>query len=393
MEYLIAIGYLIGWVVTVICCRFISTTVHELGHAIPSLMYTDGEVKIHVGSYGDERSKKIQIGRFTAFFKFNPLRLNMGLCQSEGQRTIAQNIRIVLGGPLASLLLGVVLLLPLWLIPMPQELVTVLMALILSGVWDFFVNIIPMQQSVRLYNGSYIFNDGQQLLHYMKLRTYPLEFHKATAYFEAGDYQSAIVNFRKTIESGADDKPGYYFLIQALLKQGNNKSALLCCEEVDQKFKLKPADFELFAYVFMQNSNYTKAIECLDQSIYYNFSNPLAYNNRGYAFLMLEEYDRAAADFRMAIRNDPKFAFPYNNLALVYLRKGETDKVIPLIEKSRELNPDNPFLALHMGYYHEAMGNHKEALNHFEQAREQHIELARIDDLIENTKEKATLKV
>lgn len=387
MEYLLAIGYIVGWLAVIIGCRFITTTIHELGHAIPSLRYTNGPVKIHVGSYGNEKSKQLRFGRLTAFFKFNPLRLNMGLCQHEKATTIAQSIRIVLGGPVASLLLGLAILIPLSLIRMPYELVMILMALMLSAVWDFFVNIVPMEQSVRLQNGNYTYNDGRQLMYYLNLRRYPLEFHKATSYFEEGDYQSAVVNFRKVIEGGYGDKGVYNYLISALLKQGNYRSALHCCEEMDQQFKLKPEDFGLFAYVFMKNGNHSKAIECLDQSIYYNFSDPTAYNNRGYSFLMLEEYDRAEADFRMAIRHDATFAFPYNNLALVYLRKGETDKVLPLIKRSGELDPNNPYLFLHLGYYYQEIEDYSEALHYFEEAKKRKIDFGGIDSLIEEMQE------
>lgn len=388
MEYLISVGYILGWLFVVVCCRFITTTIHELGHAIPSLRYTDGQVKMHVGSYGDEKSKHLRFGRLTAYFKLNPLRLNIGLCQSEkAAATIGQAIRIVLGGPIASLLLGLIILVPLSLIRMPYELVMILMALMLSAVWDFFVNMVPMEQSIQLQNGKYTYNDGQQLLYYLQLRKYPLEFHKATTYYEEGDYQSAIVNFRKVIEAGAGDKGVYSNLIHSLIMQRNYRSALHCCEEMDLKYKLKPEDFVLVAYVFMKNGNHSKAIECLDQSIYYNFNDANAYNNRGYSFLMLEQYDRAEADFRMAIRHNPTFGFPYNNLGLVYLRKGETDQVLPLIERSRELNPDNPHLFLHLGYYYQEIGDYNTALNNFEVAKQDNIDFEGIDALIAETQE------
>ncbi len=388
MEYLIAVGYIVGWLLVVVCCRFITTTFHELGHAIPALLYTDGNVKIHVGSYGDDRSKNLQFGRLTAYFKFNPLHLNFGLCQHEKPATFNHIIRIILGGPLFSLLLGLLLILLIKLFQLPDAGMLVLMAFIISSIWDFFINLIPFSQPIRMYDGSMTYNDGQQLMTAIQLRKYPPEFHKGQTYFQEGDYQNAIVNFRKTIDAGHADKGVYFCLVQSLLNQRNYKSALHCCEEIDQRFKLEPNDFDLFSTVFLVNKNYTKTIECLDKTIYYNFNNAIAYNKRGYAYLMLENYKRAESDLRMAIRQDSKFGFPYNNLALVYLRKGELEKVLPLIERSRELQPDNPFLSLHLGYYYEALKEYNTALEHFKNAKEQGIDFDRIEVLIDQMKEK-----
>jgi len=245
-----------------------------------------------------------------------------------------------------------------------------------------------MTDQVRLHDGRLISNDGQQLINNLRIRRYPPVYHKAQAYFKEGDYQSAIVNFRKTIESGYSEKGVYFDLVQSLLKQRNYTSALHCCEEIDQKFKLKPNDFAQIAHVFSKNKNYSKAIECLDQVIHHKYNDPIAHNNRGYAYLMQENYVRAQADFNSAIIHNPKYAPSYNNLALVFLKKGEPDKVLPLIEKSRALQPENPYLALHSGYYYEALKEYDKALHYFDEAKQQEIDFDGIDRLIHSMQEK-----
>ena len=76
MEIFIGISIVIGWIIFVIFTKIATTLIHELGHAIPSLLFTEQPVAIHVGSYGYEKNSfKMQLGRLTLYFKFDILRL------------------------------------------------------------------------------------------------------------------------------------------------------------------------------------------------------------------------------------------------------------------------------------------------------------------------------
>ena len=55
----------------------------------------------------------------------------------------------------------------------------------------------------------------------------------------------------------------------------------------------------------------------------------LPYNTRGIAWERKGDFDRAIADFTEAMRLDPKFNVPYNNLGNLYLvEKGDLDRAI-----------------------------------------------------------------
>ena len=98
----------IGWLIGVVLVRYITTLIHELGHAIPSLMFTDKDVVIHIGSYGDsKKSLKMDFGRLKAFFKLDILRWNIGLCQHGHVKEYLHNFIIIIGGPIFSLLVGI----------------------------------------------------------------------------------------------------------------------------------------------------------------------------------------------------------------------------------------------------------------------------------------------
>lgn len=65
----------------------------------------------------------------------------------------------------------------------------------------------------------------------------------------------------------------------------------------------------------------------------------IAYNNRGFTYFEMREYDRAIADLDEAIRLDPKLAAAYNNRGLVYHRKGDHSRGIEDINESVRLDP------------------------------------------------------
>jgi len=84
METIFGILLAIGWIIGFVLARILTTFIHEMGHALPSLAFTNEEVQIHIGSYGDEEnSSHFTIGRLKTFFKFDFLHWNIGLCKHK----------------------------------------------------------------------------------------------------------------------------------------------------------------------------------------------------------------------------------------------------------------------------------------------------------------------
>jgi hypothetical protein len=88
---------------------FLHVLVHELGHALPVLANRGAWATVYVGSFGDPRhSLGLRLGRLKIWIKYNPFLWFRGMCRPGGASfSIDQQIRYVLAGPLASLLLGV----------------------------------------------------------------------------------------------------------------------------------------------------------------------------------------------------------------------------------------------------------------------------------------------
>ncbi|WP_310391007.1 hypothetical protein [Hymenobacter sp.] len=83
---------------------------HELGHAVPALMFTPARVAVYLGSYGDgANSWRMQVGRLEIYVKKWSLFWTGGLCvSSSSDMSKAQRVVMLLGGVLVTLAVAVV---------------------------------------------------------------------------------------------------------------------------------------------------------------------------------------------------------------------------------------------------------------------------------------------
>lgn len=93
-----------------------------------------------------------------------------------------------------------------------------------------------------------------------------------------------------------------------------------------------------------------------------------AYNNRGYALLILGNYQQAIPDFDEAIALHAVEAYAYNNRGFAYLRTGQPEKARTDIEQSLQLNPGNSYAHRNLGIYYYEQGQLAPALAALEQA-------------------------
>ena len=105
--------------------------------------------------------------------------------------------------------------------------------------------------------------------------------------------------------------------------------------------------------------DFEKALDDLQKAIELDPNNYIAYNNRGYVYLMYvqdtewswstgkdigynpsELLYKALADFNKAIELDPNYSSAYNNRGVVYHRQGKYRLAIKDFTKAIELNPN-----------------------------------------------------
>jgi tetratricopeptide (TPR) repeat protein len=104
-----------------------------------------------------------------------------------------------------------------------------------------------------------------------------------------------------------------------------------------------------------KKGNYQKAIEHYNEAIILDQDNPVPYNNRGLAFLKLNESDKAISDYNKALDLKPDYGEAYFNRGLAYYHSGgwsdaklmgafkkePYEKSIQEFTKAIEVNPKN----------------------------------------------------
>ncbi|MEM9820487.1 MAG: M50 family metallopeptidase [Bacteroidota bacterium] len=145
--------------------RSITTLFHELGHAIPALLFTDEKVTIYVGAYeAVEAGWNFSFGRLRGNIMFNPLMWNGGLTQHSGTTSFWKTLLIILGGPIASMIIALPLIYLMLLFPSVKIVQFLAGLYITSAVLDLISNLIPSSKPTTMKEGQVVYNDGFALL-------------------------------------------------------------------------------------------------------------------------------------------------------------------------------------------------------------------------------------
>jgi tetratricopeptide (TPR) repeat protein len=100
----------------------------------------------------------------------------------------------------------------------------------------------------------------------------------------------------------------------------------------------------------------------LDEAIRLDPKNITAYNNRGFAYRLKADYDRAIRDLDEAIKLDPKNVVAYNNRGIAYGRKGEHDRAIRDYDEAIRINPNHAEAYANRGVAYREKGDDERAM-------------------------------
>jgi tetratricopeptide (TPR) repeat protein len=87
------------------------------------------------------------------------------------------------------------------------------------------------------------------------------------------------------------------------------------------------------AYKLQMQGEYRQAIELYSRSIEI-FATAEAYTFRGWTYSFLGDYDRAIEECMQAIKLDPGFGNPYNDIGAYLIEQEKWDEAIPWFEKA-----------------------------------------------------------
>lgn len=172
-------------------------------------------------------------------------------------------------------------------------------------------------------------------------------YERGLLYTEKGDYDQAIRDFSKVIESDPEHAMAYNNRGVAYKQKGDYDRAISDYSraiEIDPGFAMA---YNNRGVAHAGKGDFVSAISDYSKAIEIDSRFAIAYNNRGLAYAGKGDYGQAVRDFNNGIEVDPGFAEAHNNLAWLHAacpdakyRDGE--KALKLAEKALELTKDNP---------------------------------------------------
>ncbi len=376
-------------VLSLVIIRPFTVLIHELGHGIPALLLTDDKVTLYIGSYGEyKNSLHFDIGRLEFFFKYNPLLWKLGLCvHNTRDLTLNQHILITLFGPLSSLLLGSLFFYLALTTDLHGSIKIISVVFLASSMFDFFLNIIPSEQPIRLHGGKIAYNDGQQLKQLVKLKKLSPEYGIAIEYYNNENYSNAAKEFHSIIYSGQENDMVYRLAISSYLQCKDYKIALSLHYKFDKQFNLDSNDYANSGLLKSRLGKYLESLNDYQKSLNLNPHNKYALNNRGYTYNILQQYENAIVDFNRAIKIDTKFAYSYNNRGLSKIKLKQEKEGLKDIQTSMEIDKENSYAYRNLGIYQFDKGNLQKALELFKKSYMLDEDTDLINELINKTEQ------
>ncbi|MDA9773793.1 hypothetical protein N9B82_02455 [Saprospiraceae bacterium] len=346
---------------------------------MPSLIFTDGKVEVFIGSYGDrEEGLHMNLGRLDVYFKIDLFGLNLGMCSREQGTSFLPSLLIILGGPIASLLIAVPLAYLAFSLALPQLWIFLIGVFAIAAIIDFFVNIFPNSSPIRLSNGSSIYNDGMSIYQLITRQFQSSHYFELETLQEEERYNDLIDRANDILLEGNDPAISR-LLIQAYLKKQDYDNVISVYEDFRQDHKMLYNDhltigmahkakgnyfdaLKNFDHCFHENpmnsqlnqaigeikadlGEHKRAIQRFTAAVYYDEENFLGYIERAKIYIKESMFDAAQQDLEMASNFEPgHFEIAYN-LGIVYEKQRLYAKSVESLQKAEKLMPNKPGLA------------------------------------------------
>lgn len=363
--------------------RPVTTALHELGHALPALLFTAGAVSIFIGVPDSSTGPPLfTMRRLRVWFTKDPLRWLGGYCSHEPPAHRWQSVVILLGGVLFSMGVAVAAAILSFRIDAHGFILTLMLLLAVSTVIDVFTNLVPSSAPVTMPDGRITFNDGEQLRRLLFPNDLMKEAHRAVEHSQAGRHEDAWTLYERFLRSGWKDPAIYYNAIGALLHLDRHEEALdlhkqwCAAQEVDAK------GLALGGLVLCRSGGRLEALELYDQALALDPHDPWTLNNKGYTLNLLGRYSEAIEHFDRALAGEENKAYPLNNRGLARLRLGDTQGGLADINEGLRIDPANAYGYRNLGIHHLDEGRVKTALELFQKAKSLDADTDDIDELI-----------
>lgn len=360
---------------------------HELGHAIPALIYSKKNVTIYVGSRENPKEAiNFTIGRLKVHLTFNPNFWSSGRCVFDSTEVTNSQMKVILlMGPLGSLLCGITFCFIVFIFNLNDYLKLAGLAYLGASIIDFVVNIYPKSEPDFLDTGSVVYGDGAQLLHLIRHDIGPDLEKKAIKHFEKGEYDESLKACQKFIDKKVI-YPGIYGLaLYCHFHRKEYQEVLNVFDELNDVKDIGAHNFQLAISSLKSLKEMDNALVLFNQAVAEYPTDASLINNRGYFYLEAEKYYEAKSDFDWAIKVDSDFAFAYNNRGYCLLKIDRLEEGLTDIQRSLDLDEENSYAHRNLGIYHLKKRNFQLARTSFTRALELDPETPLVEDYLNQT--------
>lgn len=364
--------------------RPFTVLIHELGHAIPSILMTRKKVSIYIGSYGDpSQSLHFNIGLLDIWFRYNPFSWRGGLCvHSEKNISVNKQIIYTLTGPLASFIIASIACYFTFENDLHGFLKLILIIFLGSAILDLFANLTPLKTPIKLFDGRVIYNDGYQLVRLFYYKRFPKEYNLSAELYNQQKFKEAAIKYNEMLDNGLKNQEIFRLAISSYIQVKNYEKAKELIDEFILQDDLNSDDYANAGFLYSQLEQQDNALELYNKSLLLNPDNKYSLNNKGFIFNIHCKFEEAITLFDKAIEIDKTFAHSYNNRGLAKIKIGLEKEGLEDINYSLVLDSNNSYSYRNLGIYHLDKGEYTIALDFFKKAKELDSNTQMIDKLI-----------
>lgn len=387
----------ISVIIIILLVRPVTVFIHELGHAIPFLLFTNSPVHIFIGFESNaDTSNGISIGRLKIHVSSNPLKWMYGYCTTKGRfKNITQDIITTISGPLLSFVFSLTLFIYL-LQPTVHGILKVLaLGLLVSSIIDIAFTLFGRSMkgpiTIDLLK-SLDKSDADQLTKLFHSKKMAEQYRKAAKLTNSGQQLKAELVFDSMIKQNLISP--FVLKYAAYVYAANTKplKAIAALNLIIEQFPASEDVVYAYTNIGLLYINYLndpeKGKEIFKIASERLPDNAILLSNLGFVYLESNDVQIAFEKFEKAISLDPDQAYHFAHRGLCKVKLSDTVGGFADLEHAQSLNADEPYIYRCYGILKSDAGEFENALEFFEKAKTLEPSTYMIDELIAEAKAK-----
>lgn len=188
------------------------------------------------------------------------------------------------------------------------------------------------------------------------------------AYASTGNFEMAVVKFRRALQFDYDQPAVYQALVASYLRQGKTSDALVAANEAVTAYPDNPMVWFILGNVNAVSGSTNKAISAFEKVIKLDAKAVEAYNALASQYCLLDKYEDAAVVLKKANEIAAESNFEnvegYILLSTVHFEMNKMDESVLAARRALELAPKSPEAMANLGFIYAERGERlKEALD------------------------------